>query len=89
VTESSAVADLRAALSLLAPEAADSPTAALAVLRARVCAVVDEMKLAGVPPEGIVVAVKTLASDNGIRRTNKRLFEQLVSWSVERYYAEG
>jgi len=68
-------------------------------LRQRVCAVVDEFKLAGWPPERVIVAVKQIANDAGLSSTRhvlaatSVLSEQeaaivhIVRWCVERYYA--
>jgi hypothetical protein len=67
-------------------------------LHSEVCAVVDELKAAGWPPERVIVAVKRIADEAGIRPTKAVLVRtaelanddamlvQMVSWCIERYY---
>ena len=67
-------------------------------LHQRVCAVVDELKAADWPPERVIVAVKRVAEDVGLRPTRSilsasdPLSEQdvaivhMVRWCIEQYY---
>ncbi|HEY2378176.1 MAG TPA: hypothetical protein VGH98_19525 [Gemmatimonadaceae bacterium] len=68
-------------------------------LRDEICAVVDEMKAAGWPPERAIIAVKQIASEAGLREsrallslTNKQLdardalMAKVVRWTIECYY---
>jgi hypothetical protein len=67
-------------------------------LREDVCAVVDVLKGAGWPPERVIVAVKRIADDAGLRPTKyvlsrsaalsdgDDLLVQMVQWCIERYY---
>jgi hypothetical protein len=64
----------------------------------RVCAMVDELKAAGWPPERVIVAVKQVADDAGLRPSRgvlsakNALTEQdtavvyMVRWCIEQYY---
>ena len=69
------------------------------VLRDEVCAVVDEMKAAGWPPERAIIAVKQIATDAGLMESramlalsNKQLdardalMAKVVRWTIECYY---
>jgi hypothetical protein len=67
-------------------------------LRARVCAVVDELKAADWPPERVIVAVKQVADDAGLHSSRRLLsatdplterdaaLVHMVRWSIEHYY---
>src|SRR5947209_1636143 len=69
-----------------------------AVLRARVRAVVEDLKSVGWGPERVIVAVKQIAADAGLRPTRALLIVgapltesdavvvSLVRWCVEAYY---
>ncbi|HEY9227691.1 MAG TPA: hypothetical protein VIP11_13630 [Gemmatimonadaceae bacterium] len=59
----------------------------LVTLRARMCAVVDDMRADGEPPERVLIAVKQLAADGGVEWTSNRFFTQLVDWCLERYFS--
>jgi hypothetical protein len=87
VTESTAVGDLRAAFTVLAAKNYPLGHSDLDMLRGRVCAAVDEMKDRGALPERVIVVVKGLATDSGLRWSDVEMFERLVGWCVERYYA--
>ncbi len=64
----------------------------------RVCAVVDELKGAGWPPERVIVAVKQVANDAGLHSSRSVLsasaplterdvaLVHMVRWCIERYY---
>jgi hypothetical protein len=64
----------------------------------KVCAVVDELKAAGWPPERVIVAVKRIADEAGVRPSKNvlsrgaditdddALIVQMVKWCIERYY---
>jgi hypothetical protein len=68
------------------------------LLKERVCAVVDDLKVAGWPPERVIVAVKQVATDaglspsrgvlNGATALNERdgFIVEMVRWCIERYY---
>ena len=67
-------------------------------LHDEVCAVVDELKGANWPPERIIVAVKRIADDAGLRPSRNVLYAsgelslddallvQMIRWCIERYY---
>jgi hypothetical protein len=67
-------------------------------MRQRVWAVVDELSAEGWPPERVIVAVKKVAEDVGLRPSRqvmsatKDLTQQdaavvhMVRWCIERYY---
>lgn len=68
-------------------------------LRDEVCAVVDDMKAAGWPPERTIVAIKQIATEAGLMEsrallalTNKELdardalMVKVVRWTIECYY---
>jgi hypothetical protein len=67
-------------------------------LRDEVCAVVDELKGAGWPPERVIVAVKRIADDAGLRPSRNvlsatgdlspddALLVRMVQWCIERNY---
>ena len=68
-------------------------------IRERLGAYVDQLKELNLPPERIIVAVKRLANDAGIRSTSRRvatrasldgadkLLVDMVGWCIERVYA--
>ena len=68
------------------------------VLRAQLCAVVDEFKAAGCLPERVVIAVKQIAEDAGLRPSRAVMVAgaplsqrdttmmALVRWCIEHYY---
>jgi hypothetical protein len=86
VTDSSALGDLRAVFTALAPRSNHLAASDVAMLQGRVCAAVDEMKAEGALPERIIVAVKRVATDSGVQWADNRLFVQLIAWCVDRYY---
>jgi len=55
-------------------------------LRQRVYDAVDELKTAGALPERILVALRNLASDAEIPWQGSPVFDQIVAWTVDRYY---
>jgi len=67
-------------------------------LRDRVGAVVDDLRTLGWPPERVIIAIKQVAEDAGLRtsrnvlRVSGRLAEadqivqDLVRWCIEHYY---
>lgn len=69
-------------------------------LRAQVVAVVDELRALGWPPERIVIAVKQIAADAGLRPSphfpneagtptdQDNLLFRIVSWCITRYYSD-
>lgn len=82
--ETSALTGLRAAFEGLASNATKLTDHDLSMLRAHVCAAVDEMKGVGVPSVGIIVVVNDLAAET--RMYGETLLAQLVTWCVDRYY---
>lgn len=72
-------------------------------LQARVRAYVGEAKERGVPPERVIVAVKRMAHEAGLRPSARvvltmphtplnakdQLLAELVGWCIERYYASA
>jgi hypothetical protein len=67
-------------------------------IRETVCEYVDQLKELGLPPERIIVAVKRLANEAGVRATSRlvatpatlegadKLLVDMVAWCIERYY---
>src|SRR5947209_631295 len=63
-----------------------------------VCAVVDDLKAAGWPPERVIIAVKQIAEDAGLSpwrdlpsiqppfKERDALLIHMVRWCTERYY---
>jgi hypothetical protein len=71
------------------------PDVAEEYMHALVCALVDEMKAAGAPPEKVVVEVKfallgepTVGASNSRNRLKdrERFLPRALAWCVERYY---
>jgi hypothetical protein len=89
VPDSSTLDDLRATFTALDPQSVGLADADVAKIRLQVGAVVDEMKTAGVLPERVIIAIKDVASESGIRWTQIQLFERLATWCVARYYGEA
>ena len=65
------------------------------ILRQRITAAVDELKEAGWPVERIIVRIKELASEVGIKFKSSSLstdehpaIANAVLWCVQRYYGE-
>lgn len=56
-------------------------------LKRRVFNVVDELKSSGLPPEGIVITVKSLLAETPALESPAQLEQILVDWCFERYYA--
>ena len=93
------VADLRDTLTALV---AEHPTVADAThqqrLRQQVCAMVDELKSGGWPPERVIVAVKQVADDAGLHPSRgvlstlspltdrDAMLVNMVRWCIEQYY---
>src|ERR1041385_6537135 len=67
----------------------------------QVCDYVDALKLVGMPPERVLLAVKSLANQAAIYATphlvaprdrlvgKDKLLVDLVSWTIERYFANA
>ena len=70
---------------------------AMATLRAQVFAFADEKKAEGWSAEQIIVGIKQIADEAGLRASSNgqpsspsdALLVDLVSWSVERYYGRA
>lgn len=86
MTELSSTDALRAELSRLGATVALDR---LGLLREKVHAVVDELKAARMAPEHAVMAVKGIVYEANTRLSESRLVEQLVQWTVERYFTES
>jgi hypothetical protein len=69
------------------------------ILRDQVCAVVDDLKAAGWPPERAIVAVKEIANEAGLMQTRNvlslknlnldardALMVRVVKWCIDCYY---
>jgi hypothetical protein len=67
-----------------------------------ICALVDEMKSEGAPPEKVLIRVKnaftgrngakkinwtTLSDGERVLRERERLLSEAVTWCIERYYS--
>ena len=67
-------------------------------LRDEVCAVVDELKAAGWPPERAIIAIKEIAHEAGLTQSrgvlvrgrdltpHDALLARVVRWTIECYY---
>jgi hypothetical protein len=74
------------------------PTVGPDTLRAQLSAAVDELKVAGWMPERVIIAVKQIAEDAGLRPSRALLHNgaalterditmmAIVRWSIEHYY---
>jgi hypothetical protein len=89
VPSQTALESLRATFAAIAQNASALSPQETEAVRRRVLDVVDELKAAGALPERIIVAIKKLAADVGIAWTGSALLEQIVNWSVERFYAHA
>lgn len=58
-------------------------------LREQVCAVVEELKEAGMSPEHVVLAVKGIVYEANMRVVDTRLIDQIVTWCIDQYFAPG
>lgn len=87
VTASAAGEAFRAALAVVRPRAAGLTDRDLTLLRERLCAAVEEMRLAGISRDQAVVVVKGVATDSGLHWTSIELIERLASWCAEHYAA--
>lgn len=95
-----AVIALRATLSALA----SSPSLGEGIpdhqLHAQVCGVVDDLRALGWPPERVIISVKELAAEAGLRPSthlmtvndsldaSDALLAKVVRWSIQRYFAD-
>lgn len=83
-------------------ELSGSPgAAAIEALRPLVFDYVDDHKSHGWPPERVIVALKNLAHDCGLRPSGRalssdlpieskdELFERMVAWSIDRYFVDS
>jgi hypothetical protein len=69
-----------------------------AALREHVCAVCDDLRSLGWPPERVIIGVKQLAREAGLRpsvdllrvggtlNTHDAVLSNIVRWCIERYY---
>lgn len=77
---------------------ASRQTASDRVLHDEVCAVVDELKAAGFPPERAIIAMKEIALEAGLTQSQgvlvrdrelnplDALLAKVVRWTIECYY---
>jgi hypothetical protein len=86
--------DVRASFTTLASNPSAFSDADAQLLRRRIWAAVDELKSMGWPIERVVVRMKELAGEVGVRfgynasEANRHpALGQAVSWCIERYYA--
>lgn len=77
---------LRDTLAAVASTDAQPTSEERAALESRVCAVVDQLKADGAPPERVVIIVKNLATMAGIQWSSEALFDDLVGWCIQRYF---
>jgi sulfur carrier protein ThiS len=67
-------------------------------IQQQVCQYADKLKALGLPPERVIVAVKRVANEAGVRSTARvvpstiildgkdKLLVDIVGWCIERYY---
>ena len=55
-------------------------------LQGKVCALTDEMKQTGAPPERVIIKIRTLARAAGLDGFANALVGDAVRWSLERYF---
>lgn len=80
---------LRQALAGLPPIAYAAAIEGSGSLRAKVCAVVDDMKAANMAPEHVLLAIKGIAFEAEVGRGSTRLVEVMVTWCLEQYFKAG
>jgi hypothetical protein len=86
MTQPNAIERLRRAFIEIAPRSDELAWHEAAGLRGFVYAAVDELKAANVRPEQVIVAVKTLAGDAGIRFVRHGIVELMTTWCIGRYF---
>ncbi len=59
-----------------------------AELRSTVCAVTDEMKQAGAPPERVIIKLRALARAAGFDGFAEPLVNEAVHWCLDRYFPQ-
>lgn len=69
-------------------------------IRTQVCALVDELRSLGFPPERVIIAVKALGEEAGLRparmvswrggplTVQDELLTEMVGWCIEQYFRE-
>jgi hypothetical protein len=77
---------LRDALAGLPPIAYAAAAERQGPLQQKVCAVVDDMKAAGMKPEHVILAVKGIAFDAQMGPGSQRLIDAIVRWCLEQYF---
>ena len=87
MTNPTAIDSLRTAFTAVASNASTLSAQETDFVRRRVHDVVDELKASGVLPERIIVVIKKLALEAGLAWTGTRLVDQIVNWTLERFYA--
>lgn len=55
-------------------------------LQGKVCALTDEMKQTGAPPERVIIKIRTLARAAGLDGFADALVGDAVRWSLDRYF---
>jgi len=88
--------DVRLSFKALAENGAGFTDADALLLRRRICAAVDDLKAMGWPIERIIVRMKELAWEVGLRLGHNvhqvdrhPALAQAVKWCVERYYEDS
>jgi hypothetical protein len=77
---------LRDALTNLPPSAYEPNAPSVGELHQKVCAVVDELRAAGMQPEHVILAVKGIAYEASLGPESWRLMETLVKWCIAQYF---
>jgi hypothetical protein len=93
-----AVVALRASLTALADSTGAKPSPSEDELHKQVCSVVDDLRELGWPPERVIIAMKELANEAGLRPSTHLMtvndslgpkdavLAKVVRWCIERYY---
>lgn len=82
-------------------EGGQAPGVSESDLRAQVCAAVDDLHDLGWPPERVIIAIKQLAGEAGLRPSRSflsvsrelewsdALLARIVRWCIEQYYHDA
>jgi hypothetical protein len=77
---------LRLSLAQLPPSEYPGSRSGVGPLRGQVFDVADDLKAAGLRAEHVLLAVKTIALDSMMDPLGTLLIDQIVTWSIERYF---
>ena len=80
------VDSLRQALSDLPPSAYMADRPALDDLHQKLCAVVDDLKAAGLNPEHVMLAIKGVAFEAMMGPLAGVLVDKMIKWCLEQYF---